>query len=121
VRDLPDVRAQLEALQTFGISLDNVRVLPNTHTKGIVVDSAVVSVGSHNWSSDGVLYNRDASMIVYDADVAKYYEDIFLYDWTRARQRLEFESAMPIVASESETTPVGYRAVPWTAIYDGGR
>src|SRR5262249_43803764 len=84
VRDLPDTRTQLEALHEYGVSLDHVKVLKATHTKGVIVDSSVVMVGSHNWSNDGVLYNRDASLIFYDAGIAKFYEEVFLYDWTRA-------------------------------------
>jgi hypothetical protein len=119
VRDLPDTRQQLEALRDAGFDLATVRVLSGTHTKGIVVDSSVVMVGSHNWSSDGVVYNRDASLIFYDADIAKYYEELFIYDWSRARQQLHFESAMPIIAgSGAEAAAVGHVAMPWNAIYE---
>jgi len=37
--------------------------------------------GSHNWSNDGAVTNRDASLIFYDAEVAKYFEKIYDYDW----------------------------------------
>jgi hypothetical protein len=119
VRDLPDVRQQLEALQQFGIPLDHVKVLKGTHTKGIVVDSSVVSIGSHNWSNDGVVYNRDASLIVYDEKIAKFFEQVFLFDWSRARQQLGFESAMPLVSTGAESAPAGYRETAWSEVYDG--
>jgi hypothetical protein len=35
-------------------------------------------MGSQNWSGDGVLRNRDASLILYDDDAARYDERIFL-------------------------------------------
>ena len=119
VRDLPDTRTQLEALQQYGIDLSHVKVLRNTHTKGVIVDSSVVMVGSHNWSNDGVLYNRDASLIFYDADIAKFYEDVFLYDWSRAKQQMSFEMAMPVVVGAQESAPLGYETVRWTDVYDG--
>jgi len=119
VRDLPDVRAQLEALQDYGFDMRCVKTLRNTHTKGVIVDSSVVMVGSHNWSNDGVLYNRDASLILYDARAAKFYEDIFLYDWTRARHRMTYETAMPVIADAEEGAPAGHTTVRWADVYDG--
>lgn len=71
----------LEKLQMAGIDLSKVRVQNRVHNKGIVVDSSVVALGSHNWSSDGTLRNRDATLIIYDEEAAQYYESIFLYDW----------------------------------------
>ena len=118
VRDLPDVRTQLEALQDFGFAMSQVKVLRSTHTKGVIVDSSVVMIGSHNWSNDGVLYNRDASLIFFDEDIARYYEQIFLYDWSRARQQLHFEEAMPVIVGDSESAPIGHDVVPWHWIYD---
>ena len=56
-----------------GVEVDN--------AKGIIVDSARVLLGSHNWSYDGVVLNRDASLLFYDAEIAKYLEGIFIYDW----------------------------------------
>src|SRR5262249_10733340 len=119
VRDLPDTRTQLEALQEFGIDLEHVRVLRSTHTKGVIVDSSVVMVGSHNWSNDGVVYNRDASLILVDAAIAQFYEQICLFDWDRAKHNMSFETAMPIVVGGNESAPVGHRVVRWHDVYDG--
>ncbi len=46
-----------------------------------------VLVSSQNWSGDGFLRNRDAGLIVEDAEIAGYYEAIFLDDWNTARGR----------------------------------
>jgi len=46
-------------------------------------DSQVVAVGSQNWSGDGVLRNRDATLIIYNEDAAKYWQQIFIHDRTR--------------------------------------
>ena len=63
-----------------------VRILTNTHTKGIIVDGKRVLIGSHNWSSQGVSLNRDASLIFDDEEVAQYYAEAFELDWERARE-----------------------------------
>ena len=74
---------KLEQLQDAGIDLSHVRIQANVHNKGMVVDSQVVAVGSQNWSGDGVLRNRDATLIIYNEDAAKYWEEIFIHDWTK--------------------------------------
>jgi hypothetical protein len=119
VRDLPDTRAQLEALQEDGFDMRSFKTLPNTHTKGVIVDSSVVMVGSHNWSNDGVVYNRDASLVFHDAGIAKFYEEVFLYDWSRARHKLRFDEAMPVVIGSEEAAPADHRVVGWADLYDG--
>jgi len=57
------------------------KIQNRVHNKGIVVDSKVVLVSSQNWSADGTLRNRDAGVIIENADIAKYFEAIFLDDW----------------------------------------
>jgi hypothetical protein len=74
---------KLELLQGAGIDLSHVRIQANVHNKGIVVDSNVVALGSQNWSGDGVLRNRDATVIIYNEDAAQYWEEIFVHDWTK--------------------------------------
>jgi phosphatidylserine/phosphatidylglycerophosphate/cardiolipin synthase-like enzyme len=70
-----------ERLQQAGIDLSAVKIQSGVHNKGIVVDSKTVMVSSQNWSGDGVLRNRDAGLIIYDEEVAQYYEQVFLHDW----------------------------------------
>jgi hypothetical protein len=78
----------LELLQEAGIDLSAVRIQANVHNKGMVVDSEVVVVSSQNWSGAGVSTNRDAGLIIYNAEAARYWEEIFLHDWTNmARQQ----------------------------------
>jgi phosphatidylserine/phosphatidylglycerophosphate/cardiolipin synthase-like enzyme len=38
-------------------------------------------VGSHNWTNQGTVANRDASLIIHHEEIAKYYEQVFLFDW----------------------------------------
>jgi PLD-like domain len=70
-----------ERLQQTGLNLSSVKVQAGVHNKGIVVDSKTVMISSQNWSGDGVLRNRDAGLIIFDEEVAQYYEQVFLHDW----------------------------------------
>jgi hypothetical protein len=77
----------LERLQSAGINLDKVRIQNGVHNKGFIFDSKVVAAGSENWSGDGVLRNRDASVVIDNPEAAAYFEEIFLHDWdTHASQ-----------------------------------
>jgi phosphatidylserine/phosphatidylglycerophosphate/cardiolipin synthase-like enzyme len=76
----------LEKLQAAGLDLSAVKIQNGVHNKGVVVDSSVVMLGSQNWSADGVIRNRDASLIIYNAEAAQYYEQIFLHDWANMAQ-----------------------------------
>lgn len=74
-------------LKRRGLDVERcVRLLPKTHTKGIVVDGRRVLVGSHNWSWAGVTLNRDASLLFEDEEIARYYLSAFELDWDRARE-----------------------------------
>lgn len=72
-------------LQT-GIDPQSVRIQHGVHNKGFVIDSNVVMLGSQNWSGQGVLQNRDASVIIYNEQAAQYYENVFLQDWENLAQ-----------------------------------
>ena len=76
-----ETAAKLELIQAAGIDLSRVRIQANVHNKGMIVDSKVVVVGSQNWSGDGTLRNRDATLIIENTEAAKYWEEIFLHDW----------------------------------------
>lgn len=89
------------------------RVQRNVHNKGIVVDGKVVLVSSTNWSSDGVLRNRDAGVIVHDEEIAGYYQSVFLSDWDgRANAYIEDDPAV-IVATAGAETPPGMIRMSW--------
>jgi len=118
LRNLPDTRKQLEMLQRdFDFDLSKIRLLANTHTKGVLVDSEVALLGSHNWSGDGIVYNRDASLIFHDAGITGFFEQVFAFDWQRARSTLGFESAMPVLARGEELAPGGMRRVSWSELH----
>lgn len=66
---------------------DNYRYLSSKHfvhchNKLIVVDEEKVLLGSQNWSTTGVLSNREASLLVEHAGIAAYFAQIFDADWS---------------------------------------
>lgn len=71
----------MERLRMAGIDTGLVRIQNGVHNKGFVVDHQRVVVSSQNWSGQGVLQNRDAGLIIDNATVAGYFEQIFLHDW----------------------------------------
>jgi pimeloyl-ACP methyl ester carboxylesterase len=122
VRDLPNTRAMLEALQAGGFNLARFRVQKACHTKGVIVDSKVVLIGSHNWSSQGTTHNRDASLIFFNEQIAGYFQKVFLHDWEGlARKRVSAQRAMPRLAGRErgeEAIPDGTARVPWGLYYE---
>jgi hypothetical protein len=77
-----ETQGYLEQLQGAGLDVvNNVKRQNNVHNKGIIVDGTAVLVSSQNWSADGVLLNRDAGLIIQNADAADYYEQLFQHDW----------------------------------------
>jgi phosphatidylserine/phosphatidylglycerophosphate/cardiolipin synthase-like enzyme len=91
-----DDRKMLEALQERGFDMAKIKLMTNTHTKGIIADGKRILLGSHNWSNAGVQYNRDASLLIYDHEVAEYYQDIFLHDWERRTKATVAEESILI-------------------------
>jgi len=80
-------RDLLTALKDYGFDTrpERVHLQHNLHAKGIVVDGESVLLGSHNWTTSGTAFNRDASLIFYDPEIAKYFEGLFEYDWNRTK------------------------------------
>jgi phosphatidylserine/phosphatidylglycerophosphate/cardiolipin synthase-like enzyme len=102
----------LERLKKFGLNTDFIRLQERCHTKGIIVDGVEVMLGSHNFSNEGSLFNRDASLLVRDAEVAAYFEEIFLYDWEfLSTQEADERVGGVRLAQPGEETPAGFRRV----------
>lgn len=115
-REFPQGKARLmtmlERCKDFGLDTDWIRVQRGCHTKGIVVDSTQVMLGSHNLTNEGAFFNRDASLRVRNAKVAEYFENIFLYDWdVLAKQNAEEVVSGARVVMANEATPPGFRRV----------
>ncbi len=118
-RNIGPIRDKLESLQLAGFRMDRVRMQNGCHTKGIVVDGKTVLLGSHNWTNEGVEANRDASILIHDADIAQYYEQVFLHDWEKLARPSIKEAAPPVpVAPHNEAVAVDARVIPWSEWMD---
>jgi len=108
-----------QVLEQSGYNMERVRLQKGCHTKGIIIDDLAVVVGSHNWSGDGTLENRDASLIIHDLDAIAYYEKLFSYDWERvAGEDIEALELMPLLAPPDVPAPEGMYRVSWGDLFE---
>jgi hypothetical protein len=113
----------IERIKDFGLdtSDESIRLQKRCHTKGIIVDSTEVMLGSHNLTNEGSLFNRDASLLIRDAEVAEYFEKIFLFDWeVLAAQEADELVGGVRIAQPGEETPTGFRRVSLGELNSGG-
>jgi V8-like Glu-specific endopeptidase len=110
----PDARENLTNLIDLGFDENRIRVQPNCHTKGVIVDKKRVLLGSQNWSNLGVSNNRDASLLFDDAELANYFAAIFEHDWQNlAKSDIGHESLGAELATRSDSTPDGMVRLSW--------
>jgi PLD-like domain len=97
VRDLirPQTLDVLRLLKRDGFPMDKVRVMKTCHTKGILVDSRWTLMGSHNWTNEGVLYNRDASLLFDDTRITQYFEQVLDHDWRYVAEHIDADQTQP--------------------------
>ncbi len=76
-----NIANDLEAKLVYLRDTKGLNYLEKVHNKGIIVDSEKTLVSSINWVKGSAFYNREAGVIIEHSGVAKYFEDIFLYDW----------------------------------------
>lgn len=96
----------------FDVSPDAMRLQSKCHTKGIIVDSKEVLLGSQNLTNGGSLFNRDASLLVRSRKVASFYEKVFLFDWENLTHNEADERVGGMRrAAPGEATPPGFRRV----------
>jgi phosphatidylserine/phosphatidylglycerophosphate/cardiolipin synthase-like enzyme len=89
--EVPNEKINLKNIKDkYGLVLkDNIRYI-NTkqfvhcHNKLIIVDDKVAVISSQNWSRTAVGTNREAGLILYYPEIAKYYASIFESDWESA-------------------------------------
>jgi V8-like Glu-specific endopeptidase len=105
----------------FGFDKRRIKFYGTCHTKGIVVDGERVLLGSQNWTGAGTKPNRDASLLIDSVDAAKYFTDIFEFDWKNvATDRVSPDHgptrrARAVASDEEAAIPSGLRLVPWGA------
>jgi phosphatidylserine/phosphatidylglycerophosphate/cardiolipin synthase-like enzyme len=110
--------------QTFGLALgDNIRYIDtkrfvHCHNKLIIVDEKIVLISSQNWSDTAVSLNREAGLILYYPQMAKYYLKIFESDWSTALKKIPIPGASNTVRPEAlfsgdftEVSPADYEEV----------
>ena len=108
----------LEQLQNKGFDMRKVRLQNRCHTKGIIIDGVRVLIGSHNWTNQGTLVNRDASLIFEDEEITRYFEEIFWFDWKHlARQSVGTRRVRP--PADGEQATAGMQRVSWQEIVYG--
>ena len=94
-----------------------------TH-QAIIVDAdiesrAAVLFGSHNLTNAGALFNRDASLLIRDHEVANYFRKIFNFDWDVLATQDADETIGGIrVAAPGEATPEGFRRVSLRDLFE---
>ncbi|WP_292452783.1 phospholipase D-like domain-containing protein [Mesorhizobium sp.] len=108
-------------LRSRGVDTSRVKQLADHHTKGMVVDGQRVMIGSHNWSSQGVSVNRDASIIFNEPRLAGYFGEAFEVDWDRAGgvKEKRFVREMPelvLRADEAVAIPAGFALKPLSEV-----
>jgi hypothetical protein len=103
-RNIGPIRKKLESLQAAGFNMSRIRSQAGCHTKGIIVDSEWILLGSHNVTNQGVQANRDASLLIHDADIAQYYEKVFRHDWEKLARSVIREEAVPLPVGSREAT-----------------
>lgn len=114
-----DARRDLENLVGIELDISKFKVQMNCHNKGLLVDDKFVVVGSQNWSGDGTVRNRDASVMFSSTEVFKYYEGIFLHDWNGLAEKKIRESAIPVqVVNADQVTPSGMIRMSWSDAFD---
>jgi len=88
------------------------------HNKGILVDGRIAVVGSHNWSSDGVQWNRDASLVFHHRDIAEYFTEVFMFDWMHLTVPVSVGAAAAEIARADQPTPPGSVRLPWHSWFE---
>ena len=73
-------------LESHGVKIKyiytNWSIFKNVHNKGAIIDNKSVLISSINWNENSFMNNRETGIIIENENIAKYYADVFLYDWT---------------------------------------
>ncbi len=76
----------------------------NVHNKGLIVDNKSVLISSINWNQNSVTCNREIGVIIRDNEVAKYYTDVFFYDWNLQPPKLQKQKIEKYVQADYKNT-----------------
>lgn len=109
--DLERQQQIIERLKDFGFdtSPKRMRLQSKCHTKGIIVDAKEVLLGSQNITNGGTLFNRDASLLIRNRQVAEFFQEIFLFDWENLAHNEADERVGGIrIAPQGAPAPEGF-------------
>ena len=67
-----DLEAELADLNSLG--------LVKIHNKGLIIDDRKVVITSLNWNANSI-HNREAGVIIENAEIASFYRAAFFHDW----------------------------------------
>jgi hypothetical protein len=107
----------VDILVALGFPRGVMRFQPACHNKTIIVDRKVVLFGSQNWSNEGVVTNRDASLLFEDEEIADYLAQVYEYDWDRLATAKPTPKKVR-VARPGEATPAGFTREPFSAVFE---
>ncbi|HEV2292274.1 MAG TPA: phospholipase D-like domain-containing protein, partial [Tepidisphaeraceae bacterium] len=108
---------KLDMLLALGFPREVFKFMSATHTKVIIADDDKVMIGSHNLSNEGVVSNRDASVVISDRRAVEFCAEVFDHDWTR-RATAKPRRSQPRLARPGERAPAGTSRVHWSALFD---
>jgi len=87
----------------------NWSIFTNIHNKGMIVDNKSVLISSINWNENSVTRNREVGVIVENRDIAKYFAEVFFYDWN-------LSSPVKVKKEEKIIEPVEYKNTIYIAL-----
>ena len=81
------------------------------HTKGVVVDSETVILGSINWNTHSLRENRELALVLDGEEVGTYYADVFDSDWASLVWRFPIGLGVVLVVAGVGTAEAARRRV----------
>ena len=69
----------------------------NIHNKGMIVDEKFVLISSINWGENSVRRNREMGVILENEEAAKYFSNIFWYDWNYDVGKESMDFQLPFI------------------------
>jgi subtilisin family serine protease/phosphatidylserine/phosphatidylglycerophosphate/cardiolipin synthase-like enzyme len=114
-------RRSLEELRNAEcqVKFHNTGQLSHIHNKGIVVDGEAVVISSTNFTDTSIKENRECGVVIFDKNVAKYYDEMFNLDWSKGTKT---PLPSPRIVLESDprmrSNPSRYRRISLADIID---
>lgn len=72
-----------QILRDNGVPVKTENYAGKMHSKSMIVDDEYVLIGSMNFSNSGENRNDENLIVIKDSDMAKFYKNFFLYQWSR--------------------------------------